>query len=121
MELLNIQTLPRYTQYEISSLVNEKINNSNVSPTVFASHHSVSLDVLNEILEGNTIFRMKHYEVAGNILDLTLDDLLKEDSCDSEAYFRTNEYGEEVEEFVNKVSSLFKEWVYQKKISGDIN
>lgn len=113
-------TLPRYTQYELSSMMNKLINNSSLTPDQFAETNNLDFKLLVETLDGNTIFKPKHYQLVSKLLNLTMDEIFEEIPCDSLAFFRTSDYGPEVNEFVNKTKKLFEEWVYQEKIFGDV-
>ncbi|MFV0305075.1 MAG: hypothetical protein ACK5IC_06320 [Moheibacter sp.] len=119
-KIVQRDTLPKYTQYELSSMVANLINNSDFTVGEYAEVNNIDLAILSDVLDGNIIFKPKHYDLVGKLLNLTLSELLEEVSCESKAFFRTESYGEEVNNFVNNTKILFKEWVYQEKISGEI-
>lgn len=122
MRLLEYRTLPKYTQYEIASLVKAKMLESNKSLMDFAKEYTITEELLGEILSGKVIFKLKHYNAASRILNISAEKMLEEDQYVPDSVnFRANNNDPEIEHFVDKVSSIFTEWVYQKKVYGDIN
>lgn len=121
MAQVNTRELPKYTQYELSNLVNEQVKNSNKSITDLSSSLEVSNTILNEVIEGEVIFKMSHYNVVSVILGESVEELLSNLEYEQTCYFRANENNSEIEEFVSKMGYLFTEWVYQSKLSGEIN
>lgn len=120
MGTLKVRELPKYTQYEITTLVNKMINAQNKNLLEFSSFYEIDNDILNEIVADEVIFKMPHYEVASKILQVDIEDLLSDLKRDSNVYFRAKTNSSEINEFVNKMEYLFNEWVYQKKIAGNI-
>ncbi|MGX7204773.1 hypothetical protein [Enterococcus devriesei] len=119
-KIVREDTLPRYTQYELSSMMTKLINNSSLTPEQFSEVKSFDLNLLLEVLDSNVVFKPKHYQLVGRALNLTMDEIFEEIPCESLAFFRTKKYDSEVNEFVSKTKKLFKEWVYQEKIYGNI-
>lgn len=121
MKQVNTRELPKYTQYELSNLVNEQVKNSGKSITDLSSSLELSNTILNEVIEGEVIFKMPHYNAVSVILDESVEELLSKLEYEQTCYFRANENNSEIEEFVSKMDYLFTEWVYQSKLSGEIN
>ncbi len=112
------KTFPRYTQYEISELVNSKIEMGLAVESLCGE----DLITLTQILEKKVSFKIKHYKLAAQILELSEEELLAEVHYDNEVYCRsTIENNSELSVFVEKVESLFGEWINQKKIAGSIS
>lgn len=120
MDLVGIHELPKYTQYELSTLISRKVEESSESPTLFAKRHNILEDLLLDILSEKVVFNFEHYEVAGSILNLTIEELLSDVDYSEKTFFRSGESDESTKEFVNKTRALFTEWIHQKKIYGDI-
>ena len=119
MGTLKVRELPKYTQYEITTLVNKMINAQNKNLLEFSSFYEIDNDILNEIIADEVVFKMPHYEVASKILQVDIEDLLSDLKRDSNVYFRAKTNSSEINEFLNKMEYLFNEWVYQKKVAGN--
>ncbi|WP_348922088.1 hypothetical protein [Enterococcus rotai] len=120
MRRLVTRELPNYTQYEIASLVNKEVNARNQNITELSLSLGVDDNIIREIIDGEVIFKMPHYNVASKILNISIEELLAEYTFEQDCYFRSEANNQEVDEFVNKMGYLFTEWIYQKKIAGDI-
>lgn len=120
MGLVGTSVLPKYTQYELSTLISREVEKSAEHPTLFAKQYEVSSDVLLDILNQKVIFKLRHYDAASKILDIDLDELLSEIECNETIFFRSEESDDNTKEFVNKTKAIFTEWIHQKKIYGDI-
>lgn len=122
MRSLEYRTLPKYTQYELATLVNDKFIESKKSLMEFAKENTITEEPLGEILGGKVIFKLKHYNAASKILKVSVEEMLEEvQYVPDSVNFRANSNDPEIESFVDKVSSIFTEWIYQKKVYGDIN
>ena len=119
MGTLKVRELPKYTQYEITTLVTKMINAQNKNLLEFSSFYEIDNDILNEIIADEVVFKMPHYEVASKILQVDIEDLLSDLKRDSNVYFRAKTNSSEINEFLNKMEYLFNEWVYQKKVAGN--
>ncbi|MDW5524639.1 hypothetical protein R6Z02_12845 [Carnobacterium maltaromaticum] len=120
MGTLKTRELPKYTQYEITALVNKMINAQTQDLFELSSSFEIDSEILSEILAGDVVFKMPHYKTASIILKIDVEELLSELEYDAEFYFRSDTNNSEINEFVNKMEYLFTEWVYQKKIAGNI-
>lgn len=114
--------IPNYTQYQLTNIVRENLDNSGLNRTSFAKKHNIDEQILKEVLEGNVIYKIKHYDVVSLILNKRVDELIGNHTLDNEAYFRTNtDDAKDLENVVNTATRLFVEWIKQKKLFGEIN
>ncbi len=120
MDLVEIHEIPKYTQYEISTLISRKIEELSDSPTSFAQRYNISEELLLDIIGERVVFNLEHYDVAGKTLNLSIDELLSSVEYSEKTFFRSGESDESTNDFVNKTRALFAEWIHQKKIFGDI-
>ncbi|MDT1995704.1 hypothetical protein MX633_03335 [Carnobacterium divergens] len=120
MGTLKMRELPKYTQYEITTLVNKMIDTQNKDFLEFSSFYQVDSEILSEIVADEVVFKMPHYEAASKILEIDITELLSDLEHESTVYFRAETNSSEINEFVNKMEYLFTEWIYQKKITGNI-
>lgn len=113
--------IPNYTQYQLTNIVREKLDHSGLNRVLFAKLHNVDDQILEEILEGKVIYKIKHYDAVGSILNKRVEDLIGKHTLENDTYFRTNtDDARELEKVVNTASHLFVEWIKQKKIFGEI-
>lgn len=114
--------IPNYTQYQLTNIVRQHLDNSGLNRTSFAKKHNIDEQILKEVLEGNVIYKIKHYDVVSLILNKRVDELIGNHTLDNEAYFRTNtDDAKDLENVVNTATRLFVEWIKQKKLFGEIN
>lgn len=120
MDLIELSTLPKYTQYELSALVESKINEMSGTPSEFAELFNISKNVLSDILGKQVVFKSIHYKVASEILGIPIDELLSQVDCSGDAFFRSKEGDDTTEDFIRTTKTLFAEWIFQQKTYGQI-
>lgn len=104
--------LPKYSKFEIQSLVRKKLEKSASDNT------GADQQIVKEILEDGTFWKSRHYKVAAIILDTTPEALLEitpGEPLDSVS-FRAAENTEEINQKVTEVNDIFELLAYQLKI-----
>lgn len=104
--------LPKYSKFEIQSLVRKKLDQS-TSENIDADQQ-----IVKEILDGGTFWQSRHYKAAATILDTTPEALLEitpGEPLDSVS-FRAAENTEEINQKVAEVNDIFELLAYQLKI-----
>lgn len=107
---------PKYTKYEISKLINEKFNNSNLTKSEFCIKFDIDVRTLNDILEAKRSFNKILLKKSSIILGIDMKELLSDD-IDSLPAFRSEEIKDETIETFNIANLLFNEIIMQNKIS----
>lgn len=117
MEPQKLNTIPKYTQYELSTMVQQKVDGN---PS-FSDPSDEERKILNQIIEGKVSFKIKHYKMISCILSISVEDLLSDEELNSKKYFRsTTGESEEVQKFISKIDKLFSEWIIQNKLKGNL-
>lgn len=117
MNSIEVSSIPKYTQYELSTLVRKKTIEA---PEIFELT-SLEQKILQQIIDGKISFKAKHYELISKILSIPIEELLEEEPFESSMHFRSNSGDNpELKEFVDSAQTLFGEFIIQSKLKGDI-
>ena len=108
---------PVFTSYELSKMVKDKREKSGLNSLEFAAQYEISENMLLEIEQGSCSFSPKYYKACGQILNLSVDELLGEFVDDLQAAnFRTTNDQRDVQETFEMANMLFNEIIMQMKI-----
>ena len=109
---------PAYTKYELSKMVRDKRKTCGLSISQFAVKYGISEKELEEIEIGDCSFSPRIYKVCGNILNLSVEELLAEYIDDDQAAsYRASGSGTDVQATFDMANMFFNEIIMQKKIS----
>ena len=114
--------IPKYTQYQLSKMVNSKLESMNVAIQDASSRFSIEEDLLQDILGEQVRFKAKHYQVVSKITGQSVDDLLQDEDI-KRISFRSvhNKDDAEVTHTIEVISNFFKDVALLKKLNGDID
>ena len=96
---------PRYTKYEISKRVNEKLINSKLTKSEFCIKFDIDEKTLNDILEAKRSFNKMLLKKSSTILEIDIKELLMED-IDTLPAFRSKEIKDDTIETFN-IANLY--------------
>lgn len=113
-----LREIPKYTQYELSNFVKNKMNELKLDSKEFSNQLAIEESILNDIINSELVFKKKHYLAIQSILDIKEEELFAEAEKPTEIHYRASSHSDEVKKVVEKVDILFNEWVFQKKIFG---
>ena len=108
-------TRPRYTKYEISKLVKDKFEKSNLSKEEFCKEFNITKEMFESILNAKVSFNKKILNICAIILDKSVSELIskEQDSCITFEF----ENEEETKTTFELANLLFNEIIMQDKIS----
>lgn len=115
----DIYEIPRYTTYEISNLLRLKLNQiTNVEE--YCRTNLINKDLLAVMLEETKIFSVEMYEIAGQILNMTLDDLTAVEDSSVQTKFRKKSKCSsiDIKEEIELADLLFNEIVINAKLNS---
>ena len=105
---------PRYTKYEISKRVNEKLINSKLTKSEFCIKFDIDEKTLNDILEANRSFNKMLLKKSSTLVEIVVKVFLLVDTLPA---FRSKEIKDDTIETFNIANLLFNEIIMQNKIS----
>lgn len=112
---MSSNTRPKYTKYEISKLVKDKFEKSNLSKDTFCEELNITKEMLESILTAKRSFNKKVLNICAIILDKSVSELISQEE-DSAIAFRSGETNENTKETCELANSLFNEIIMQEKI-----
>ena len=106
----------KYTKYEISKLVKDKVEKSNLSKEEFCKEFNITKEMFESILTAKISFSKKILNICALILDKSVSELIskEQDSCITFEF--DNE--EEIKATFELANLLFNEIIMQDKIGG---
>lgn len=107
---------PRYTKYEISKLVKERLQKSDLKLSEFCKGYSINEKTIIDICEAKISFNKDILSVCSMILEKSMEELLSEDIDEGLPAFRSKEINEITAESCNLANILFNEIIMQNKI-----
>lgn len=115
---LNPYERPRYTKYEISSMVKKKRKKENLSIIDFAVRHGISEMTLVQVEEAKRSFNVSIYKACSKILDIPIKELLALDK-DKEICYRKEDLcsQQKVKDTIDLANTIFNEMVMQRKMN----
>ena len=114
---ISANTRPKYTKYEISKMVKEKLNNSSLTKEEFINQNGIEQKIFDQILQAQVSFSKEILEVCSKILDKSIFELISNDE-DKGFAFRSEEISENTIKTVDIANLLFNEIIMQDKIYG---
>ena len=113
--------IPKYTQYQLSHLVEQKLDKMDLTIQLAPHYFPVDKELLQEILEKQVRFKTKHYKAVSLITGLSVEDLL-EDEVIKPISFRSDHDKSDPNavDKIETISDFFKEIALLKKLSGQI-
>ncbi|ARJ38029.1 hypothetical protein SporoP8_03440 [Sporosarcina ureae] len=114
--------VPKYTQYQLSKLVNSKLNSMDFSLRDVASLYSVEEELVLDILGEQVRFKAKHYQVVSKIIGKSVDELLQDEEVKPISFRSVHD--KEDDEITNKISNIsnfFLDVALLKKLNGNIH
>lgn len=114
--------IPKYTQYQLSQMVNYELQNKNITLQEACAHYSVEKELLQDILGEKVRFKAKHYQVVSKITGHSIEELL-DDEVIKPISFRSlhNENNQEANDRIDIISNFFKDVALLKKLNGKIH
>lgn len=105
----------KYTKYELSKLVKDELEKSNLSKEEFCEEFNIKREMLESILAAKTSFDKRILRNVSIILNKSIDELIskEQDSCIT-VKFKT----EEAKATFELANLLFDEIIMQDKIGG---
>ncbi|EAE0718341.1 hypothetical protein Q876_08830 [Listeria monocytogenes] len=101
--------IPKYSQYQITELVKMK-----------SEGHALNNELLQDIIQGEVIFKVKHYELASEILEVDMEEFFLYDLV-RPTYFRNQkELDSLVEKRIEEINLFFTNVSLLRKINGII-
>lgn len=117
-----VDTIPKFTQYQLSQMVKVKVEQENLGIYEFSLKYNVNQNLLNDIVQEQVKYKAKHYEVVSSLLGLSISELLADEEI-KPISFRSKH--EESDQYINreikKISNFFVEVALLKKLHGRIN
>lgn len=105
----------KYTKYELSKMVKNKFNNSNLTLEEFANKYNTSTKIINYIFEAKISFNIRIMKCISNILEIPIKELVKEeyDNIDS----NLGKYSNDIKYTYDIANKIFNEIIIQHKIN----
>lgn len=105
----------KYTKYELSKMVKNKFNNSNLTLEEFANKYNTSTKIINYIFEAKISFNIRIMKCISNILEIPIKELVKEeyDNIDS----NLGKYSNDIKYTYDITNKIFNEIIIQHKIN----
>lgn len=116
-----VLTLPKYTQYQLSNLVEMKLHSKYMTLRDASKLFSVDEEKLQEILGKKVRYKLDHYEIVSKITGLSMDELLSDEIIQPISF--RSEHTAKDSNIINEieiVSNFFKEVALLKKLNGEI-
>ena len=109
--------IPNYTQYQLTNILRDILDNSGVNRISFSKIHNVDEQIIEEVLEGKVIYKMKHYEVVSSILNKPVEELIGTHTLNNESLLLETDDDQDIKMLINIATELFAEWIKQKRIA----
>lgn len=113
--------IPRYTTYEISGLLRKKMKNvTNVEE--YCERNSIDKELLKVMLKETKVFSFEMYTIAGQILNMTIDELTVAEDSSIQKKFRKKLKCEniDIKDELAIAEFLFNEIVINAKLNSGL-
>jgi transcriptional regulator with XRE-family HTH domain len=111
---------PKYTPYELSSLVKNKRQQENLDQFNFAKRYDIEIQSLIEIEEIKQSFSPNLYIACCKILNMSIVDIIEIEKDDlSCVSFRASTKSDNMQKTVDLANFLFNEIIMQKRINAN--
>lgn len=118
-EIVMVISVPKYTQYQLTELVKKQITGLSLQSA--SETYDVDLEILEDILSGKVIYKVKHYEVVSKVTGESLKSLLSDEDI-KPVSFRSKHGTDDDEEQkrISTITDFFMEVSYLKRMCGEI-
>lgn len=113
--------IPKYTQYQLSKMVNYKLESMNLAIQDAASRFSIEEELLQDILGEQVRFKSKHYQVVSKITGQSVEELLEVEDIKPISFRSVHDTNNQVViDKIDMISDFFKDVALLKKLNGEI-
>ena len=116
MNFNNAYERPRYTDYEVSKMIKNKLEEQQLSINDVAAEFGVNEDYIAIMTSGENHYSKNMLEIASKILEIKFDELVAIDVDPEEVSCRQT-VSAESNEFLDMFNYIFNELIMQRKFS----